>query len=119
MGSVLIHLSRGQEDVERATLAFVVANAGLTAGQESTALLTLDAVWLATRGFTEGMQASGFAPLGDVMKGFVENGGKLWVCGACAKPRGITADQLVDGAMVVGAVAAVEALVGGARSLSF
>ena len=34
MGSVLIHLSRGQEDVERATLAFVVANAGLTAGQE-------------------------------------------------------------------------------------
>ena len=88
MGSVLIHLSRGQEDVERATLAFVVANAGLTAGQESTALLTLDAVWLATRGFTEGMQANGFAPLGDVMKGFVENGGKLWVCGACAKPRG-------------------------------
>jgi predicted peroxiredoxin len=115
----MIHLSRGKEDVERATLAFVVANAGLTAGQEATVLLTLDAVWLATQGFAEGMQANGFAPLADVLKGFVDNGGKIWVCGACAKPRGITADQLVDGATIVGAVAAVEALVGGAQSLSF
>jgi predicted peroxiredoxin len=115
----MIHLSRGKEDVERATLAFVVANAGLTAGQEATVLLTLDAVWLATQGFVEGMQANGFAPLADVLKGFVDNGGKIWACGACAKPRGITADQLVDGATIVGAVAAVEALVGGAQSLSF
>ena len=119
MGGVMIHLSRGKEDLERATLAFVVANAGLTAGQESTALLSLDAVWLATQGFSDGLQASGFAPLSEVMKGFVENGGKIWVCGACAKPRGITAEQLVAGASIVGAVAAVEALVNGAQSLSF
>lgn len=119
MGQVMIHLSRGKEDVERATLAFVVANAGLTAGQDATVLLTLDGVWLATSGFTDGMEASGFAPLGDVISGFLANGGKLWVCGACAKPRGIDASHLIDGATLVGAVAAVEALVGGAQTLSF
>ncbi len=119
MSTILIHLSHGKDDVERATLAFVVANAGLTAGQEATTLLTLDAVWLATPGFTEGLQAQGFAPLNDVMQGFIENGGKIWVCGACAKPRGITTEHLIDGAGIVGAVAAVEALVGGAHSLSF
>lgn len=119
MGQVMIHLTRGKEDVERATLAFVVANAGLTAGQDATVLLTLDAVWLATKGFTAGMEAAGFAPLSDVTSGFVAHGGKIWVCGACAKPRGIEAEDLVDGAIVVGAVAAVEALVSGAQTLSF
>ncbi len=119
MGQIMIHLSRGKDDVERATLAFVVANAGLTAGQDATVLLTLDGVWLATSGFTDGMEASGFAPLGDVISGFLANGGKVWVCGACAKPRGIDASHLIDGATLVGAVAAVEALVGGAQTLSF
>ena len=119
MGQVMIHLSRGKEDVERATLAFVVANAGLTAGQDSTILLTLDAVWLATDSFTAGLEASGFAPLSNVISGYVANGGKIWVCGACAKPRGIDASHLIEGATLVGAVAAVEALVGGAQTLSF
>ncbi len=119
MGQVMIHLSRGKEDVERATLAFVVANAGLTAGQDATLLLTLDGVWLATAGFTDGMEASDFAPLSNVISGFIANGGKLWVCGACAKPRGIDASHLIEGATLVGAVAVVEALVGGAQTLSF
>lgn len=119
MGQVMIHLSRSKEDVERATLAFVVANAGLTAGQDSTILLTLDAVWLATQGYTDGMQASDFAPLSNVISGFIANGGKVWVCGACAKPRAIDASHLIEGATMVGAVAAVEALVGGAQTLSF
>ncbi|MEZ4770694.1 MAG: DsrE family protein [Caldilineales bacterium] len=119
MGQVMIHLSRGKEDVERATLAFVVANAGLTAGQDSTILLTLDAVWLATPGYTDGMEASDFAPLSNVISGYIAGGGKVWVCGACCKPRGITASHLMEGATMVGAVAAVEALVGGAQTLSF
>jgi predicted peroxiredoxin len=50
---------------------------------------------------------------------FVKNGGKIWVYGACAKPRNITADQLVEGAMLVGAAGAVEAMVNGAQTLSY
>ncbi len=46
MGHILINNTRGKDDVERATLAFVVANAGLTAGQEATVMLTIEGVWL-------------------------------------------------------------------------
>ena len=119
MGHVLINNTRGKDDVERATLAFVVANAGVTAGQEATVLLTVEGVWLATKGYADGLQAKGFAPLKEVMQGFIENGGRVWVCGACAKPREITPEQLIEGPEIVGAVAAVEALVSGAQSLSF
>jgi hypothetical protein len=43
----------------------------------------------------------------------------VWVCGACAKPRNITADDLIEGTQLVGAAVAVEALVNGAQTLSF
>lgn len=119
MGKVMIMNTHGKEDVERATLAFVVGNAGLSSGQEMTVLLTIDGVWVATKGYADGLQANGFLPLAGLVEQFVSNGGQIWVCGACAKPRGITAEQLVTGASIVGAATAVEAMVNGAQTLSF
>jgi predicted peroxiredoxin len=119
MGKVMLHNTRGKDDVERASLAFVVANAGLTAGQDVTMLLTVDGVWCATRGYTAGLQANGFAPLEELIQKFVDNGGQLWVCGACVKPRNIGPEQLMPGAQLVGAAAAIEALVNGAQTLSW
>jgi predicted peroxiredoxin len=55
----MINISHAKDDVEKASLGFVVANAGLTAGQESTVLLTTEGVWVATRGYTDGLQAAG------------------------------------------------------------
>jgi predicted peroxiredoxin len=119
MGQIMIHNTRGKEDAERASLAFVVGNTALSAGQEATVLLTIEGVCVATRGYTDGLQANGFEPLGQLVERFVSNGGQLWVCGACAKPRGITEDDLVDGAKIIGAATAVEALVNGAQTLGF
>lgn len=82
-------------------------------------MLTIDGVWLATKGYTEGLQAKGFAPLKELIEQFIENDGSLWVCGACAKPRDISADDLIKGAQIVGAAAAIEALASGAQTLSF
>ncbi len=61
----------------------------------------------------------GFPPLSDVMRSFVENGGQIWACGACAKPRGIGEADLIPGARIVSAANAVEQLVAGAASMSF
>lgn len=119
MGHVLISNTRGKDDVERATLAMVVANAGLTSGQDVTVLLTIDGVWCATKGYTDGLQANGFAPLGELIQKFLDAGGTLWVCGACAKPREITQEQLIEGAKLVGAAAAIEVMVNGAQTLSW
>ncbi len=49
----------------------------------------------------------------------VAGGGKVWLCGACTKPRGITEEQLGEGATVVGAAKIVEEIAAGARSISF
>jgi len=119
MGKVMLHNTHGKDDIERATLAFVVANAGLAAGQEVTVLLTIEGVRCAVQGYTDGLQADGFAPLSELVQRFVDGGGALWVCGACCKPRNISAEQLIPGGQMVGAAAAIEALVNGAQTLSW
>ena len=119
MRQVMIHNTRGKEEVERASLAFVVGNTALSAGQEATVLLTIEGVCVATKDYCDGLQTHGFEPLGDLITKFVSGGGQLWVCGACAKPRGITESDLIDGAKIIGAATAVEALVNGAQTLSF
>ena len=119
MGQIMINNTHGKDNVERASLAFVVGNTALTSGQEATVLLTIDGVWVATKGYAQGLQANGMGPLSDLIAQFAQNKGRIWVCGACAKPRNITQDDLVEGAEIIGAATAVEALVNGTRSLSF
>jgi len=77
MGHVMIHNTRGKDDVERASLAFLVGNVALNSGQEATLLLTIEGVWVATQGYADGLQASGFDPLSDLIAKFAANGGRI------------------------------------------
>lgn len=119
MAKQLINCTHGQEDSERATLSFVVGNVAASADQEVVVLLTIEGVWNATHGYADKICHEGFQPLRDVMQSFIANGGQVWVCGACAKPRGITESDLIPGARIVSAANAVEFLASGAASLSF
>lgn len=119
MAKLLINCTHGQEDPERATLSFVVGNVAASADQEVVVLLTIDGVWNATRGYADDICKEGFQPLRDVMQSFINNGGQIWACGACAKPRGITEADMISGARIVSAANAVEFLASGAASLSF
>ena len=116
---ILFNCTHGQEDPERATLPFVAANVAATAGQEAVVVCTIEAVWLGTSGGTEGVQASGLPALADLYGEFVGNGGQVWLCGACTKPRGITEEQLEKGATIVGAAKVVEEIVNGAKTVAF
>ncbi len=119
MAKLMINCTHGREDAERATLAFVVGNVAAAADQEVVVLLTIEGVWNATEGYAQEIRKEGFQPLWDVMQSFIANGGHIWACGACAKPRGITEADLIPGARIVSAANAVEYLAGGAASLSF
>lgn len=66
----MIHNTREKDDVERASLAFLVGNTALSSGQEATFLFTIEGVWVATKGYTEGLQAQGFAPLSELVQQF-------------------------------------------------
>ncbi len=119
MSRLLIHCTHGQEDPERATLAFIVGNVAASADQEVVLLLTIEGVWLATKGYAHTIHKEGFPPLSDVLQSFLSNGGQIWACGTCAKPRGITETQLIEGAKIVTAANVVEVLVQGAATLDF
>ncbi len=119
MAKHLIHCTHGREDAERATLAFVVGNVAASADQDTVVLLTIEGVWLATKGYADDIHQQGFQPLQDVMRSFVANGGQIWACGSCAVPRGITEANLIEGARIVTAATVVERLGSSAASLSF
>jgi uncharacterized protein len=117
--AVVVNCTHGREDPERATLSFVVGNVSATAEQATVVLLTCDGVWIATPGYADDVAQPGLPALREVTESFVAAGGEIWACGACTTPRGITAEDMVPGARIVTAAAVVEAMAGGARTLSF
>jgi predicted peroxiredoxin len=116
---VIFNCTYGKDDAERATLPFVAANIAATAGQQAVVLCTIDAVWLGTEGGTEGIAQHGLPVLGELYAEFVDNGGQVWLCGSCTKPRGITEEQLGKGATIVGAAKVVEEVIAGAKTVAF
>ncbi len=105
--------THGRDDPERATLPFIVANVAASADQEAIVLLTIDGVWLATKGYADDIHHEGMPPLREVLASLLANGGEIWACGACTKPRGITEEHLIEGARIISAVDFVAELASG------
>lgn len=116
---LLFNCMHGKDDPERATLPFIAANVAATAGQEAIVLCTVDGVWLGTQGGTDGIEFKGMPVLKDLYQEFIDNGGQVWLCGACTKPRDIGEDQLAKGATIVGAAKVIEEVLAGARTIAF
>jgi predicted peroxiredoxin len=119
MPDLIFNCTQGKDDPERAILPFVAANVAATAGQEAVVLCTVEAVWLGTEGGTDGVEREGFPKLAQLYREFVENGGQVWLCGTCTKPRGITEAHLAKGATIVGAAKVIEEIAAGAKTVAF
>lgn len=120
MGKLLINLTSGDDNLDKASVGFVVANAGLAGEQETAIFLTVEAVKLAQEGFAETLAtAEGFKPLKELIDSFVAGGGILWVCPPCANVRNVTEETLIAGATFAGGAKVVEFLSQGASSLSY
>lgn len=117
--SIVVNCTHGREDAERATLSFIVGNISATADQPTAVLLTCEGVRLGTHGYADTIEQPGMPVLRDVLTSFVAAGGEIWACGTCAGPRGITEADLVPGARIITAALVVEAMVGGAQTLTF
>jgi predicted peroxiredoxin len=109
----LAQATHGRDDPERATLPFIVANVAASADQEAIVLLTIDGVWLATKGYADDIHHEGMPPLREVLASLLANGGEIWACGACTKPRGITEEHMIEGARIISAVDFVAELASG------
>lgn len=100
---LVIVSTTGPDNIEKATLPFVVATAAQTMDAEVVIILQASAVLLAKKGIAENVNAQGFMPLKKLMDTFVELGGKLLICSPCIKERLIKPEDLVDGSTVVAA----------------
>jgi predicted peroxiredoxin len=60
MANMLVSCSHGGEDSERATLSFIFGNVAASADQPTALLLTIEGMWLATKGYAEDIHKEGF-----------------------------------------------------------
>jgi predicted peroxiredoxin len=114
-----VSLTFAKDNADRATVAFVVAGAAAASGKETVVFLSIEGVRLSQKGVADDIREEGFSPLKDLMAGFVEAGGRIWVCSPCFKKRGLQEAALVPGATVVGGAKLVEFLSGGAPCISY
>lgn len=115
---LVILMTRGA-DHELSSVAFTIANGGLTAGFKVYAFLTSAAVDLVRKRAADLPHVPPLEPLKHLMEDFVARGGTIWACPPCVKARGYTQDDFIEGVKIVGASAMHERLMAGAASLSF
>ncbi len=118
-GKFCVSLTHAKDDPDKATVAFVVANAAVGSEQETLVFLSTEGVRLAIRGYADDIHESGFAPLKELMANFAAAGGTIYVCSPCFKRRGLDESTLVDGAKIVGGAKLVEYLSAGVPCISY
>lgn len=118
-GKFCVSLSCARDNTDKATVAFVVANAAVGSGKETVVFLSIEAVRLSQQGYADGIQEEGFDPLALLMEKFAAAGGKLYVCSPCFKKRKLDETKLVPGAVIVGGAKLVEFLSDGSPCLSY
>lgn len=119
MAKICVSVTHSKNDLDKATVGFVVANASVASGQETVVFLSIEGVRLSVRGFSDGLQEEGFAPIKDLIASFTKAGGTIWVCSPCMKKRGLSEQPLVEGATIVGGAKLVEFLASGASCVSY
>jgi predicted peroxiredoxin len=108
-GKLILMCTHGPEDPERATIPFVMATAAQASDVEVLIGLQASGVLLAKKGVAEEIAAPAFPGLKELLDIYLENGGKLFVCGPCIKSRGINPEtDFVPGATVVNAATFVK-----------
>ena len=118
-GKFCVSLGSAKDNADKATVAFVVANAALGSDKETLVFLSVEGVRLSQKGYADDIREEGFAPLKDLMDNFAKAGGKIFVCSPCFKKRKLDEHNLVAGAVIVGGAKLVEFLSDGTPCVSY
>ncbi|MCC7479561.1 DsrE family protein [bacterium] len=119
MAKFLVSLTNSKNDTDRATVAFVVANASVASGQETVVFLSVEGVRLCQQGYADDIHEEGFAPLKELIDAYAEAGGIIWVCSPCFKKRSLDEGAMLPNAVIVGGAKVVEFLSTGGTSICY
>ena len=115
---LVVVITCGLQD-EKSSVAWSIANGGISTGLDVHAFLTASAVDHVRKG-TEGVHLNPLDPtLGEMIKNFTSRGGKISVCPPCAKVRGYTQEDLIDGVVIEGSGVIHNLFKEGATALTF
>jgi uncharacterized protein involved in oxidation of intracellular sulfur len=112
----LVNCSFGSDDPERATIAFILAFTS-SKTNETAVFVTAEASYLLIKGEAEKVNAKGYEPIKNLIEGFVDNGGVIWLCPACVKAKGINENDLISGVEIAGAPKTMAYLASGAKTI--
>ncbi|WP_091120297.1 DsrE family protein [Nocardioides terrae] len=110
MRSLVVKCTAGSEEPERANQAFTIAASAAAAGASVSLWLTGEAAWFAVPGRAS-LDLEHATPVEDLLA-LVLTSGTVTVCSQCALRRGLTEDDLVDGAVIKGAAVFAEEILG-------
>lgn len=119
MAKMVVSITCAKNDADKATVGFVVANAGVVSGVETVIFLSTEGVNIAEQGYADAIHEEGFKPLMELMESFTGAGGIIWVCSPCFKKRNLSEEKLVAGATIVGGAKLVEFLSQGASCITY
>jgi predicted peroxiredoxin len=116
--NLVVVVTRGT-DHELSSVAFTIANGGMTAGLKVSVFLTSGGVDLVRKRAIDTTQVAPLESLAGLVKDFLKRGGTLWACTPCVKARGYTQEDLIEGTIITGSGPMHELIKAGAATLSF
>jgi predicted peroxiredoxin len=117
--SLVVKVTAGTEDKERANQGFTVAAAAVVAGVRTSLWLTGEASWFAIPGHAAKFDLAEAAPLGDLL-GAVLADGRVTLCTQCAARREIGPEDVLEDVRIAGAATFVEEIMTpGAQALVY
>src|SRR5258705_5003636 len=93
-GKFCVSLTCSKNDTDKATVAFVVANAAVASDKETMVFLSIEGVRLSQQGFADDIHEAGFSALNELIANFTNAGGVIWVCSRCFKKRSLDENKL-------------------------
>lgn len=118
-GKFCVSLTCAKDNPDKATVAFVIANAAVASDKETMVFLSIEGVRLSQKGYADDVHEEGFSPLKELMDNFAKAGGRIFVCSPCFKKRKLDENRLVAQATIVGGAKLVEFLSAGSPSVTY
>jgi len=118
-GKFCVSLTCAKDNSDKATVAFVIANAAAASDKETLVFLSTEGVRFAQKGYADDIHEAGFAPLKELLENFLKADGKIYVCSPCFKKRSLDEQHLVPGVTIVGGAKLVEFLSDGAPCITY
>jgi len=112
-------ITYGDDNSEKATLPFMLANGAMAMDVNPVIVLQANGVMLAVKGYAEKVHFKDGISLKQLIENYIEAGNKLMLCGPCFEERKLTENDLIEGAMIVGAARITEEILSSVNVLTY